>query len=145
VVEDLPCTCCADDVLEAVRALPGVRSAQLDYQQAELRVDYDPMLIDDEAVRRAVRERGYRCDGDPGGTTTGRLTHTAQLAPITCGTKCDRMQYELPHTRAHAEHQDPSEEAAHDGHGGMSHDMSTRRWRRRWSATCATASSSRWR
>ena len=124
VVEDLRCTCCAGDVLEAVRALPGVRSARLDYQQAELRVDYDPALIDDEAVRGAVRERGYRCEGDPGGTTTGRLAHTAQLAPITCGTKCDRMQYELPHTRAQAEHHDPSEEAAHDGHGGMSHDMS---------------------
>jgi Cu2+-exporting ATPase len=124
VVEDLRCTCCADDVLEAVRALPGVRSAQLYYQQAELRVDSDPVLIDDEAVRRSVRERGYRCKGDPGGTTTGQLAHTAQLAPITCGTKCDRMQYELPHTRAQAEHHDPSEEAPHEGHGGMSHDMS---------------------
>jgi Cu2+-exporting ATPase len=124
VVEDLRCTCCAKDVLEAVRALEGVMSAELDYQRADLRADYDPALIDEEAVRRAVRERGYRCQGDPGGATTGRLAHTAQLAPITCGTKCDRMQYELPHTRAHAEHHDPSEEAAHEGHGGMSHDMS---------------------
>src|SRR5215207_731427 len=124
VVEDLHCTCCAQDVVDAVRALDGVRSAELDYQRAELQFDLDPTLVDEGEVRRAVRERGYRCEGDPGGTTTGRLAHTAQLAPITCGTKCDRMQYELPHTRADAEHHDPSQEATHAGQGGMSHDMS---------------------
>ncbi len=124
VVEDLRCTCCAEAVLDAVRRLDGVRSAELDYQRAELRVEFDPGLTDEEAVRRSVRARGYRCEGDPGGPTTGQLAHTAQLAPITCGTKCDRMQYELPHTRAHEEHRDPSHEASHEGDGGMSHDMS---------------------
>jgi Cu2+-exporting ATPase len=123
-VEDLHCTCCAEDVLAGVRSLDGVHAAELHYQRAELEVSFDPSLIDEERVREAVRERGYRCDGDPGGTTTGRLAHAAQLAPITCGTKCDRMQYELPHTRGHEEHHDPSKEAADDGHGGMSHDMS---------------------
>ncbi|HZA66444.1 MAG TPA: heavy metal translocating P-type ATPase, partial [Geminicoccaceae bacterium] len=124
LVEELRCTCCADDVLAAVRALEGVRSASLDYQDAALRVDYDPALTDEEAVREAVRRRGYRSEGDPGGATTGRLAHAAQLAPITCGTKRDRMQYELPHTGADEHHHVPSEEAAHEGHGGMSHDMS---------------------
>jgi Cu2+-exporting ATPase len=111
-------------MLEGVRAVEGVRSAELDYQRAELRVDYDSALTDEEAVRQAVRERGYRCDGDPGGTSTGQLAHAAQLAPITCGTRCDRLQYELPHTRADEQHRHPAEEATHEGHGGMSHDMS---------------------
>jgi Cu2+-exporting ATPase len=124
VVEDLRCTCCADDVLDAVRALEGVHSASLDYRRGELRVDYDPGLADEEAVRDSVRGRGYRCEGDPQGATTGRLAHAAQLAPITCGTKHDRMQYELPHTAAEREHKHPADEAEHEGHGGMSHDMS---------------------
>ena len=124
VVADLRCTCCAQDVVEAVRALDGVRAAELDYQRAEVHLEYDPAVIDEEAVRRSVRERGYRAAGDPPGTTTGRLAHTAQLAPITCGTKRDRMQYELPHTRAEEHHHVPAEEAPHEGHGGMSHDMS---------------------
>jgi P-type Cu2+ transporter len=124
LVEDLQCPCCVEDVLAAVRGLVGVRSAQLDYQRAQLQVDYDATLSDEEAVREAVRRCGYRCDGDPGGPTAGELAHTAQLAPITCGTKCDRMQYELPHTQAHQEHHDPSQEAPQEGHGGMSHDMS---------------------
>src|SRR5919106_1502903 len=122
-VEDVQCTRCADDVLDAVRALQGVRSASLDYQRGELRVDYNSQLTDQEAVREAVRERGYPTDGELVGTSTGQLAHTAQHAPITCGTKCDRMQYELPHTGADEQHHDPSEEAEHQGHGGMSHDM----------------------
>ncbi|HEX6657242.1 MAG TPA: heavy metal translocating P-type ATPase, partial [Ilumatobacter sp.] len=123
-VEDLRCTCCAQDVLEAVRALEGVRSADLDYRQGELRVELNPAVVDEEDVRAEVRRRGYRCAGDPGGATTGRLAHSAQLAPITCGTKQDRMQYELPHTHADEQHHDPSHEAPQEGHGGMSHDMS---------------------
>ena len=123
-VEDLRCTCCAQDILDSVRSLDGVRSAELDYQRSGLRVDHDPAVIDEETLRQAVRARGYRCEGDGGRTTTGQLAHTAQLAPITCGTKCDRMQYELPHTVADARHHGPSREAAQDGHGGMSHDMS---------------------
>src|SRR4051812_12909413 len=73
LVEDLRCPCCAEDVLGTVRALAGVRAAEFDYQRGELEVAYDATLIDDEAVRRAVRERGYRCVGDRGGATTGQL------------------------------------------------------------------------
>src|SRR5919108_6682703 len=95
-VEDLRCTCCAQHVLETVRSLEGVRSADLDYQRGELQVEFDRAGVNEESVREAARRRGYRCEGDPGGTSTGQLAHTAQLASITCGTKCDRMQYELP-------------------------------------------------
>jgi P-type Cu2+ transporter len=122
-IEDLRCTCCVEDVLDAVRMLEGVREAELDYQRSELRVAYDPEAVDEETLRDAVRARGYRCSGDPERTNTGRLAHGTQLAPITCGTKCDRMQYELPHTIAGHEHHDPSREAADEGQGGMSHDM----------------------
>jgi len=118
-IEDLSCPCCAAEVLAAARALDGVRAAELDYQGSRLLVELEPGL-GEEAVRGVVRGHGYRTDRDAGGATTGELAHRAQLAPITCGTKQDRMQYELPHTRAGEEHHDPSREAG----GGMSHDMS---------------------
>ena len=118
-IEDLSCPCCAAEVLAAARALDGVRAAELDYQGSRLLVELDAGA-GDEAVRDVIRGHGYRSDGDAGGATTGELAHRAQLAPITCGTKQDRMQYELPHTRAGKEHHDPSR----DGRGGMSHDMS---------------------
>src|ERR1700742_5170480 len=104
LVEDLRCPSCAESVLAAVRELGGVRSAELDQRTSRLRVEFDPAVVDDEAVRDAVRARGYRCEGDPGSRTTGELAHAAQLATITCGTRHDRMQYELPHTRAGHEH-----------------------------------------
>jgi P-type Cu2+ transporter len=124
VIDDLRCTCCEDDILSAVRELDGVQVAGLDYPSASLHVELDPAVVDPERVRGAVRELGYRCDGGPERASTGQLAHTAQLAPITCGTRHDRMQYELPHTHGGEQHEPPSHEASHDGHGGMSHDMS---------------------
>src|SRR5215210_7731002 len=124
-VLDLQCVCCADDVVEAVKGLPGVLDATLDFPSSRLRVRTDSPALDEEQVCEAVRRRGYRCEGEPGRSSTGQLAHAAQMAPITCGTKCDRMQYELPHTAAaYEEHRDPAHEAAHEGTGGMSHDMS---------------------
>jgi Cu2+-exporting ATPase len=122
VVEGLLCACCADDVETAVKALPGVERARLDLPSGRLTVAHDSALGDEE-IRAAVRARGYRPAGEAGRASTGELAHATQVAPITCGTKCDRMQYELPHTAAHGEHRDPGDHAR-EGHGGLDHDMS---------------------
>jgi P-type Cu2+ transporter len=123
-VLDLECVCCAEDVVRTVKELPGVLDATLDFPSSRLTVRSDSPALDEEQVCAAVRRRGYGCEGEPGRRSTGQLAHTAQMAPITCGTRCDRMQYELPHSAAHEEHRDPAHEVPHEGHGGMSHDMS---------------------
>jgi P-type Cu2+ transporter len=121
-VEGLRCVCCAEDLAQAVRGLGGVEDAALDFASGELEVDFDPESIDEAAIRRAVREHGYRVADEPGGASAAELAHVAQMTPITCCTRCDRMQYELPHTAAGMEHEHPAE--AEDGHAGMDHDMS---------------------
>jgi Cu2+-exporting ATPase len=123
VVDDLRCPCCAEIVLDAVRGLPAVASARLDYQTGQLEAAFEPELVSPEEIRGAIRDVGYRLSTDPPGATTGQLAHGTQLAPIACGTKCDRMQYELPHTAAEREHRHPAE-GPHAGRGGMDHDMS---------------------
>jgi Cu2+-exporting ATPase len=50
------------------------------------------------------------------------MHHQVQMAPISMGTKQDRMQYELPASRAHGEHEQGHMEAS--SHAGMDHDMS---------------------
>ncbi len=55
------------------------------------------------------------------------LDHQTQMAPISMGTKMDRMQYEMLATAAgHMHHrmEAGATEAAHAGHAGMDHDMS---------------------
>ena len=121
-VRDLRCPCCADAVLSAVRAVEGVADAALDYPSGRLVVTLDPGATE-SAIRDAVESAGYRLDDAAGARTTGELAHETDLAPITCCTRCDRMQYELPHSRAQAAHREPSE-YPHEGHGGMDHDMS---------------------
>jgi Cu2+-exporting ATPase len=107
-----------------VRELPGVVTATVDFAAERLEVEYGPGALSDADIRRAVRDYGYGLVEDRDQRTTGQLAHSAQMTPITCCTKCDRMQYELPHTAAHEKHRHPAEGAAHHGHGGMDHDMS---------------------
>ena len=120
-IDDLACLSCAASVLDAVRELGGVEHASLDFDTGTLLVEYAPDRLSEADVRRAVHRCGYRCDDEPGTRSVAQLAHTAEMAPITCSTTCDRMQYELPHTSAQHDHAHPSE--ADDGHAGMGHDM----------------------
>ena len=117
-IEDLQCACCAETIEAAVLALPGVTRAEVDLGRHTLTVAGS---VDEERVRRVVRETGYRCSGDPAPPSAGELAHAARMTPITCCTTCDRMQYELPRTRAGSEHETPGAGA----HPGLGHDMAS--------------------
>jgi Cu2+-exporting ATPase len=59
--------------------------------------------------------------------TMAHLEHQTQMAPISMGTKMDRMQYEMPATAAqhvHDQMRHTGEDHAAMRHGGMDHDMS---------------------
>jgi Cu2+-exporting ATPase len=122
-VLELRCPCCTERVLGAVRGLPGVGEARLDFPSGCLHVELDPAVGSEQSVRAAVSAAGYRVEGEVRAASTGELAHDAELAPITCGTKHDRMQYEMPHTRAQEAHREPAEHPG-GGMGGMDHDMS---------------------
>ena len=117
-IEDLQCACCAEAIEAAVLALPGVTHAEVDLGRRSLTVTGS---VDEEGVRRVVRETGYRCAGDPAPPSAGELAHAARMTPITCCTTHDRMQYELPRTRAASKHEPPGAEA----HEGMGHDVAS--------------------
>src|SRR4051794_27994822 len=123
-VLELRCTCCAEAVLDAVRALPGITRPELDYQSGRLTVDLDAEQASEQVVRDAINAAGYRTADDPDRRSTGQLAHHTEMTPTTCCTKGDRMQYELPHPRAPQVHTEPGEHA-HGGHGGMDHDMAS--------------------
>ena len=122
-VLDLRCPCCTEKVLEAVLHLPGVGDARLDFSSGRLHAELDSAIGSEARVRAAVSAAGYRVADQARAPSTGELAHDADLAPITCGTKCDRMQYEMPHGRAQLEHREPCEYPK-GGMGGMDHDMS---------------------
>jgi Cu2+-exporting ATPase len=125
-VLDLRCAACAEHIEGDLRAASGISKATVDYARDRALVDYDPDRIDEARIRELIAERGYRCamNGEPVEVrrTAAQLGHDTQLAPICCGTKQDRMQYELPHTAAEREH-DAVEPTA-DEDAGMDHDMS---------------------
>jgi copper chaperone CopZ len=120
---DLRCPCCAETVLAAVHAVPGVSHAALDYQSGRLTVELDAQLASETAVREAVNSAGYGAAGDAVAPSIGQLAHTTDMTPVTCCTRSDRMQYELPHSATRRAHKDPAD-YPHGGHGGMDRDMS---------------------
>ena len=122
-VSNLYCPCCADELEAALEANSHIVDARVDYAADEVEVRYDPGALDEGAIEALIDATG-RCTCGPTGARgdTTHMHHHAQMAPITMGTKHDRMQYELPASGAHQAHEAGHKEAA--SHAGMDHDMS---------------------
>ncbi|HET8645259.1 MAG TPA: ATPase P, partial [Vicinamibacteria bacterium] len=156
-LRDLAGVCCAEAAAQALRASPHVIAARVDYQTDTVAVTYQAAMTNPEALAALVGAAGCPCapagqvPPTPSGSAAAHLAHRADLAPITMGTKQDRMQYELaatgvdaPGHRYHGAAPAPAApagapldhaamghapEAAHD-HAAMGHDMSDPRMAR---------------
>jgi P-type Cu2+ transporter len=127
-VLDLRCPACAEHIERDLLRADGIERAEVDYAADRARVSYDEAKIHAARIRDLIAARGYSCAMDgaepelaEGRRSAAQLGHDGQLAPICCGTKHDRMQYELPHTAAEHIH---DETEPTDAHAGMDHDMS---------------------
>src|SRR6266542_3659423 len=122
-VSNLYCPCCADELEAALEANPHIVDVRGDYAADEVEVRYNPGALDEAAVQALIGATG-RCTCGPvrPRENTTHMHHHAQMAPITMGTKHDRIQYELPASGAHQAHEAGHKEAA--SHAGMDHDMS---------------------
>lgn len=122
-VSNLSCACCAEELEKALRGQPHIVSARVDFRGNTVDVAYHTGMIDEAGIQ-ALINKSDRCTCGPGrpANETAHMHHQAQMAPITMGTKQDRMQYEMPSTGAHRDHEMAHEEAS--SHAGMDHDMS---------------------
>jgi Cu2+-exporting ATPase len=120
----LDCVGCAEDLERALQDTPGVRRAHIDFVESVAHVEYDAQVLTSADLHDLVNRSGRcLCAGEHAGhETAGHLGHRAQMAPITMGTKHDRMQYEFPSTGTHREHDAGHARAM--SHEGMDHDMS---------------------
>ena len=131
---DLACVCCAEELEKELRSNPHIARADVNFQKDELTVLYHQDMLSAGQIRELVERGGRcRCEGVEADASRdavdrpsmGHLHHQAAMSPVTMGTKADRMQYEMPATGAHAQHEASHEEAmSHEGHAGMDHDMS---------------------
>ena len=122
-VDNLYCLACAEELDKTLTANPHITRARVDFDARTVDVEYHAGMIDEAGIRAIIDESG-RCtcaaEGDQGGMT--HLNHRAQMAPMTMGGAHDKMQYEMPSTAAHAEHDAGHTKAM--SHAGMDHDMS---------------------
>jgi Cu2+-exporting ATPase len=122
-VRDLYCVCCAEELEKFLKSQPHIVDASVDFRAETATVHYHDGKIDAPRIESLINE-SRRCTCGPEDRTneTSHMHHEAQMAPITMGTKQDRMQYELSASGAAAQHEGAHHEAA--GHAGMNHDMS---------------------
>lgn len=59
-VEGLHCNGCAEKVRSRIAAEPGVKSAEVSFDQAQARVLYDPQATDEGQLVDVIQELGYR-------------------------------------------------------------------------------------
>jgi Cu2+-exporting ATPase len=122
-VSNLYCICCAEELERTLKANPHTVDASVDFRADAVEVRYHAGKIDEAGIRNLIdNSRRCTCGPDEAANETAHMHHQSQMAPITMGTKLDRMQYELPASGAHAGHEMAHGEAS--AHAGMDHDMS---------------------
>src|SRR5438132_1413487 len=99
--------CCARAAERALLANPHVVEARVDYRAEVATVTYHAEAVTGDELAAAVRAAGCPCEpveehgprsGSARTISMAHLAHRAQMAPITLGTKQDRLQYELAAT-----------------------------------------------
>lgn len=122
-VSDLYCVSCAEQLEATLRANPHITSATVEFSRKQVHVEFHPGMIDEGQIRALLNDSGRcTCAGADHGSAMTHLNHRAQMAPMALGGAHDKMQYEMPSTTAHAEHEAGHEKAM--SHAGMDHDMS---------------------
>ncbi len=123
LLRNLVCACCAEELQKALKANAHIADAKVDFRADIVEVRYHAGMIDEAGIRELVNGSGRcSCGPEEAANETAHIHHQAQMAPITMGTKQDRMQYELPSSGASSHHEHDHQEAT--GHAGMDHDMS---------------------
>ncbi len=115
-VTDLYCACCAESLEAALRASPHIERARVDFQNDAVEVTYHLSMISPQEIETLISRSGRCCPVGAPSTDMTHPHHRAQMAEVTAGSKQDRMQYEMPSTSAHKEHERGHHEAK--GHAG---------------------------
>ncbi len=124
-VANLSCVCCAEELERELKANPHIVGARVDFAGESVEVRYHPGMLDEAAIRALIDGSGRcTCEGTEAeaAAATTQMHHQAQMAPVTMGTKHDRMQYEMAAMGGGKQHEHEHHKAAE--HAGMDHDMS---------------------
>lgn len=68
-VEGMTCTGCEQRVGKVLRRLDGVREATADHRTGQVRVRFDPAMIDRAALEARIDTAGYQVTGEQQGAS----------------------------------------------------------------------------
>jgi Cu+-exporting ATPase len=88
-IVDMDCAACVVTIEKAVRALPGVARANVNYSTERLYIEYDPQQVSTSRITRAVKSAGYR---------TGKATLQLGIGGMHCASCVEKIECALQRT-----------------------------------------------
>ena len=61
-IEGMDCVMCAAGLQNTLRAVPGVRRADVSFQDKQAVVEYDPAMVDEARVAKLIVDSGFKVD-----------------------------------------------------------------------------------
>lgn len=60
IVKGMHCQSCEMLLTDVLTEMPGVEKAQVSLKEAKATVEYDPTLVDEKDLRKAIEAEGYK-------------------------------------------------------------------------------------
>src|SRR5574337_309396 len=64
-VDGMDCIMCAGGLRATLRQIPGVRHAEVNFQDKQAMIDYDPRAVDPSRFLKVIADSGFRVAGSP--------------------------------------------------------------------------------
>jgi P-type Cu+ transporter len=94
-IEGMSCAACVGRVEAGIKELTGVNDAAVNLATAKATIEYDPAVVDDEAIKARITEIGYEpIDTAPTGTDVPSKT-TLLVGGMTCAACVRRVEQAL--------------------------------------------------
>ncbi|MEN6437772.1 MAG: heavy metal translocating P-type ATPase [Syntrophobacter sp.] len=93
-IEGMSCAACVRRVEQGLKSLEGVSAAAVNFATSKATVEYDPRVVDEEAIRAKIEEVGYDARLEPSPGTMPRKTD-AIVGGMTCAACVRRVENAL--------------------------------------------------
>jgi len=62
-IEGMDCVMCAAGLQNTLRAIPGVRRAEVSFQDKQAALEYDPAAVDPSRFNKVIADAGFKLSG----------------------------------------------------------------------------------
>src|SRR3990167_3620334 len=81
-ISGMHCASCALDIEKAIKRVPGVKDIRVNYASEQAALEYDPEVTNEQALRDAIQQLGYKAHSDESRLDEDDLERSLELANL---------------------------------------------------------------